>query len=248
MLRAAALLAGTRLLEGLERYYRKQHGGKLGTAKILAGLLAGGTGDYARLYDACLGRYRGWPRLAREITIEQFDSRMRRRIAEASDVVSLIDYRFRYLEYEKGKRSNANIAHSQVHLWTDRQHQPPTMSRKKILRTWKRFRVSAIPLYVMKQWSPELIPVALGQGDFIDKLKLQASDDRHLAQFFGMCAYVDARLSEPGQGSDLNACLSGVKDLQHVAPNSRPLDPDELSEFLQGYGGSHGSQARFRSS
>jgi hypothetical protein len=242
MLKTATLLSCARFLQSLESSGRKKVAKDTTPFELLNRTLS--RERNSRLYDACFGPDMGWWALAREPSQQAFRKRVEKRRSKLKTVVSLIDYRFRYLDHQQGNPKNANITHSHVYVWLSR----GMKGRDRIIADWNLTKITAPFIYVTQKWGTIFRYPRLGERDFIKTLKRNVSNRDELRRELGMFAYVADKLISAEPNAPFVGCIPSANELPRVQPSTAPLPVDEIKSFLDRYPGRDGLAERFHDS
>ncbi len=217
--RNAARLLGLCLLENIEMGIIKESG----TLYLPGARTLFDNNEYRAVYKNVIGRYGGLTRLMNSPSRIEFDRLARKEAPGIETTCRLIDYRFRYLDHGGNKKSMANISHSQYFVLNTR----PAMSWKTLSKRWSAHRKTAVFLYVLYRFAPELVLLPFAEKAFLRKLQSQSQDCGLLRDYFGRVKYVAEMLGEH-QYDRQNIIPSSLRALR---PPTTPLSAGELSRM-----------------
>jgi hypothetical protein len=223
------LLASVKLLRRLERKFGKNIL-KKGSASALLKFLR--KDAFQSLYDQEISPRGGWTRLATTtMTYASFDNEVGKKLADLEIVADLLDFRFRYLDHG-GAMKNGNIIHGHVfRWWQGRTASMPRISRDSIQKRWKDNKISAIFAYTAQKLGPQFGISPLAGNRFTATLIAEANNTEKLKRYFGMCRYVAHTLNDQG----VIRCFPSEEVLPPVRPETLPIEPQTLDEFLGSY-------------
>jgi hypothetical protein len=229
---AARLLASVKLLRRLEKKFANKISEK-NSASALRKFLS--KNAFQSLYDQEIGPPGGWTRLATTMTYAEFDDEAEKRLADLHIVADLLDFRFKYLNHGGIKR-NGNIIHGHVFRWWQGRTPSdlpsmPGISRDSIQKRWKNNKMSAIFVYTAQRLGPQFGINPLADNRFTATLIAEANNTEKLKRYFGKCRYVAHTLND----RDVTRCFPSEEVLPCVHPETLPIEPKTLVEFLRAY-------------
>ena len=219
----ARLFAALKLLEYIEAETVAK-GGAL-TLKALAA-----NPHYAQIFDHVILKSGGWRRIRNLPPSTEFDEQIKIRRDEASSVVKLIDfsYRFAILKPKSRAKGGVNMARKIVRkaVFYGYRKQATTLGTR-----WREYRLSAAFLYLLRVQKFDLFPKRISSTNFAAALLQQADDTDHLKEFFLDYQHLGQVLLTVGYSfPQLNANLGAI-------PPSLPMDPfsNDIVEEIQKY-------------
>ncbi len=228
MLKNARLLASVKFLRRLERKLFKAAPAGV-SASALRKIL--NKKPIQRLYDHQISPLGGWTELATTMTYDDFDNELGKRLSDLDIVVDLLSFRFRYMDHGGIKRYG-NIIHGHVfRWWQGRAISMPSVSRDSIQKRWKNNKLSSVFAYVAVAFPPQLSINPLTSKRFTPALIAEANNREKLRRYFGMCRYVASTLSD----RSVDRCFPSEEVLPPVRPETSPIEPEALAEFLRTY-------------
>jgi hypothetical protein len=190
--RMARLFAAIRILEKIEADLTKHKNVSVISIRDLAA-----DEDFKTIFDHAVAPS-GWRRIRRLISARAFDRTIKDRGREAQAVANIIDFSYRFSIHGRGLphdgRTNPGGVDSARYV--ARKAYKPSMARTTMKNRWKKYRPSAIFLYLMLKQNFDLQPPRVTSKNFVETLLGQADNVSQLRRFFRAYQLVRAALLE----------------------------------------------------
>ncbi len=182
--------------------------------------------DYAALFDSIFPEG-VWTRTLRYgPSPGEFQKSLIDRRDRAEAVMHMLDYRYRIIHHKQGRARDASVSRSWVYSLKTRRSHP--VSERTIKMWWSQLRDTATLIYVLGQFSSELLPDPIPTRPWLREMRKIARDRQALRRYFGMCAYVADQLSDNDQNTDF---YPDEEILRRIPPVTKPLSEEERGQL-----------------
>jgi hypothetical protein len=179
LLRTACIFAAIKFLEDIEAELRKSNADKAVSIKQLAE-----NPDFQVIFDKVVAPNGGWPRIRHSESVKRFD---KKKVAVQCDlaetVAKFIDFSYRFDKNPIETKYRGGITTAVYVVRTANSYQSE-MSRSKAAKRWRRFRTTAVFLYLLLVQKFPLMPPKVSSKHFSRDLMKQIEDIATLRDFF----------------------------------------------------------------
>ena len=191
-LRAARLFAAIKILEKIEADIKQQK-----EVSVISIQDVSSEENFRTIFDGVIIPNGGWRRIRHLTSASAFDKNIKNNGHEAQAVANIIDFSYRFSIHGKGLphdgRRNPGGVDSARYIAQNAYW--PSMARSTIKNRWRKYRPSAIFLYLLLKHKFDLQPPRVTSKNFVESLLRQANDVKEIRDFFRAYQLVRAALS-----------------------------------------------------